>query len=809
MQVLAFRENGDTSNVERVFLYKDSGATAGTEGDPFTGLTFTSTDLNISTIANNEATPNTDTSAATSSVETIATLGTFATPTAGFVRFKEVDATNMPGLYELQWENARYAISNAIWLDITISGVADLAPFHGRVMLGAFPTAADVVDEWEAQSQSDPTGFHVNVQEWIDTAVTLGNSAPDVNIASTDDIDLSATQKASVNTEVDNSMVTYGLDHLISTSVADEVVDDSIIAKMVDAGSTADWSSFINSEDSLRAISEAVASIGSATGGGFNFAPVSDDVLEDLIDDSPAVDKSTTPATVGIPVTGAVTAGWLAGDECTIAGSVAYNGQHVIDSVTTNEVVIVSSFTSETFSSDTIKRTIKATRLVGVETTNTFAVVAAQDLVYHVIDDDGGDNFAISYRVQVGGGRRATEISFTGFLNPNNSTALIQAYDFVSSAWETRATFDGQNGSANQVHNATLLARNTGTSGVELGQVLIRLKQGATGTNPTLNVDTFLVEAVGIGQTAGYSNGAIYVDTTDGTVGTESFVNGTSDNPCKTWADAQTIAVALNMHDFRIINGTTITLDATIANYSLFGDNWTLALNGQSIAGCHFEGAIVSGTSSGTGSSFFGSKINNVTIAGPYILERCILAGTITLDATESEFEHCTMSGTPVLEFGNAVGNTTIHLHGYNGVITLSSMGDTGTDVLHIDGEGTMTTDTCAGGTVHYRGEWKITDSGGNTTFNPGDLRADVAATLVDTADIQPNYATSSALATVDSEVGVIDGIVDSILTDTAAMQPEIAKMVFTNANELDVNTKSINDAEVIGDGNATPWDGV
>ena len=33
-------------------------------------------------------------------------------------------------------------------------------------------------------------------------------------------------------------------------------------------------------------------------------------------------------------------------------------------------------------------------------------------------------------------------------------------------------------------------------------------------------------------------------------------------------------------------------------------------------------------------------------------------------------------------------------------------------------------------------------------------------------------------------------------------------KMVFTKANELDVNTKSINDAEVVGDGNATPWDG-
>jgi len=142
MQVIAYRENGDTSNIERVFLYKDSGATAGTEGDPITGLTNASTGLIISTIAHNEATAVTDTSAATSSIETITTLGTYATPTAGFVRFKEVDATNLPGLYEIQWENARYAVASGLWLDVCISGVADLAPFHGRIYTNPIPANA-------------------------------------------------------------------------------------------------------------------------------------------------------------------------------------------------------------------------------------------------------------------------------------------------------------------------------------------------------------------------------------------------------------------------------------------------------------------------------------------------------------------------------------------------------------------------------------------------------------------------------------------------------------------------------------------
>ncbi len=41
----------------------------------------------------------------------------------------------------------------------------------------------------------------VNVERWLDTLVTLSAGAPDVNIQSTDDIGLSTTQKADVNTE--------------------------------------------------------------------------------------------------------------------------------------------------------------------------------------------------------------------------------------------------------------------------------------------------------------------------------------------------------------------------------------------------------------------------------------------------------------------------------------------------------------------------------------------------------------------------------------------------------------------------------
>ncbi len=50
-------------------------------------------------------------------------------------------------------------------------------------------SAANVVDEWESQSQADPTGFHVNVQEWVDTVVTISSTSakPEVDLFSVSD----------------------------------------------------------------------------------------------------------------------------------------------------------------------------------------------------------------------------------------------------------------------------------------------------------------------------------------------------------------------------------------------------------------------------------------------------------------------------------------------------------------------------------------------------------------------------------------------------------------------------------------------
>jgi hypothetical protein len=123
-----FRTNGQTSNILQVRLLNS------VTGAPMTGLTSASSGLIISTRADVEAAATAYTG---SNLETVTTLGTFAAPTSGKARFREVDATNHKGLYEIQIADARFAVSNAKRLVISISGVTNLHPTDLIVVLDA------------------------------------------------------------------------------------------------------------------------------------------------------------------------------------------------------------------------------------------------------------------------------------------------------------------------------------------------------------------------------------------------------------------------------------------------------------------------------------------------------------------------------------------------------------------------------------------------------------------------------------------------------------------------------------------------
>src|SRR3990172_1550003 len=130
------RKHSSTSNIIRLVLKH------ATTGVGLTGLSSASTGLIISTIADNEATATAYTVAG-STVETITTLGTFAAPTATKCRFKEVDATNHKGLYELQFADARFSVASAKRFIVSLTGATNLLDADYEIQLVQFdPYAA-------------------------------------------------------------------------------------------------------------------------------------------------------------------------------------------------------------------------------------------------------------------------------------------------------------------------------------------------------------------------------------------------------------------------------------------------------------------------------------------------------------------------------------------------------------------------------------------------------------------------------------------------------------------------------------------
>ena len=217
-----------------------------------------------------------------------------------------------------------------------------------------------------------------------------------------------------------------------------------------------------------------------------------------------------------------------------------------------------------------------------------------------------------------------------------------------------------------------------------------------------------------------------------------------------------------------IANGTTVTLSDATTNTNLIGKEWILALGGQDITGSFISGATVTGTATATAEyEFEECDMGAVTLDNDGHFERCALEGTFTVgQAGTFTFHQCFNESTAAITIDfAAVGATAIHLLDFHGLVNFKNMA--AGDTVHITGGGNITTETCTAGTIDYDGFFEYTDSGGNVTAQQSDIQGEVVAIKVPTD-----------------------------------------KMVFTKANELDANTKSINDAEVVGDGNATKWDG-
>jgi len=178
---------GQTSIILRIKLRKDGSVSGSIPGNGLTGLTNVSAGLTIGAIADNEATTTSYTSAG-ATIDTIATLGTFAAPTATHCRFRELDATNHKGVYEIQLDNARYNVSNAKSLTVSVSGPSGMAECDVTIPLRQFNQYSATPD--------------INVKNYAGTVVAAPATAglPDVNLKNISNVAVStSTAQLGVN----------------------------------------------------------------------------------------------------------------------------------------------------------------------------------------------------------------------------------------------------------------------------------------------------------------------------------------------------------------------------------------------------------------------------------------------------------------------------------------------------------------------------------------------------------------------------------------------------------------------------------
>ncbi len=500
-----------------------------------------------------------------------------------------------------------------------------------------------------------------------------------------------------------------------------------------------------------------VGGIGASSGAALNFEAQEDNVFTDTIDNAAAVDKGG--GLVGIPVTGHP---FSADKDVLIAGTTNYNGTFAIVSQTTNEVVITDTFVSETFAgSETIVSSIKGAVFIGVQTSNTFASTEAEDNVYHVIDDVG-NAIDIAYGYSVGGARTASRIVFKGYLSSANDALNIQAYDFIGADWETRAILSGQGGATNIDQPVPLLSKHTG-SGTDIGKVFIRFV-GSAQTNPTLNVDELLTEAVSSQVTVGYvRDAAISFDDTLGTAGIELGVNGTADNPSDTLADATTLTASANLQAIHLGPSTTATFAQTYNNFEFSGGGGTIAFGGQDIGGSRFFNLTCSGVSSGSTRVVFRS----CAFFAAATLELaawvdCAIATTITLSAANTyRWRNCDFSSSAMIDCG-AVGAQSLVLDHYSGDMEIQNLA--AGDTLHVHGTGEITLNAnCSGGAFNHSSDVAITDNSGNVTITVDLASTDVIAINGNTtAPVQlaqnlDNCATGTASGTPTTTTMVSD----------------------------------------------------
>ncbi len=300
------------------------------------------------------------------------------------------------------------------------------------------------------------------------------------------------------------------------------------------------------------------------------------------------------------------------------------------------------------------------------------------------------------------------------------------------------------------------------------------------------------------------NDGAANTNTVNGT-------DGTINNPVSTIAAAKTLADSMSIDRVYLVNDADITLAATMVDYEFVGIGEVTAniinLGSQDVSNSAFYNLCIEGTQGGSGRL----QANNCSLRDPgagattlHILAKdCGILDQIEVDtSSDNVFDQCysLVAGTasPIIIATGASG--TISIRHFSGGIEFQSLSASHNISLETDGQVIFDATCNVNASVSLRGNMTITDNtAGMTSLTTGavyDKRSDIAAILVDTADMQPKLGTPAG-ADISADIAVIDANVDQLETavitnaagvdisaDVAAMKAETA-LIVADTNEL------------------------
>lgn len=165
-----------------------------------------------------------------------------------------------------EMQNARIVVhivdqtATKVWMDkvLVIETYGNASAQH------AFDLDAATQDVNVTQVSGDSVAADNLEADYDGTGYNKSNSTIGTTTTNTDMVSepLNAAQTQS---ECNDALVALNLDHLMAVADADDVVNNSVIAKLADSGATADWSNYVNTTDSQRAIRDLIAALNDPT----------------------------------------------------------------------------------------------------------------------------------------------------------------------------------------------------------------------------------------------------------------------------------------------------------------------------------------------------------------------------------------------------------------------------------------------------------------------------------------------------------------------------------------------------------------